>query len=68
MLMIRMLSLLAFGSIMAWGAAESYTRNKFGAASPQHEAVLQMFSTAPMRNPFVRDETGVDSVSPIILR
>jgi hypothetical protein len=42
MIIIRMFSLLAFGCIMAWGAAEAYTRHTYGVFSPQHMAVLRM--------------------------
>ena len=69
MLMARafcaMISLLVFGSIMGWGAAESYTRNKYGVMSPQHVAVLRLF---PMKNPFIADDTESDPVATIIAR
>ena len=40
--MIRLFFAIPVGLIVLWGAAESYTRNKYGEFSPQHSAVLQM--------------------------
>jgi len=42
MVIIKAIIAMVVGAVMLWGFAESYTRNTYGAFSPQHSAVLSL--------------------------